>query len=182
MIAALRIVDDQVAAEERLERLARFDTLTGLVNRAEAIGRLETAVRQPRPLGTYLGVLFCDVDRFKKINDTWGHAVGDHVLAELAGRIRDGARPGDTVGRTGGDEILVLLHDIHRVDEVAEIAERVRRRAAEPIDVCGRRILVTLSIGATLALPGDSASSITTRADSAMYRPKSDHANAVVRI
>lgn len=182
LIAALRIVDDQVAAEQRLERLARFDTLTGLVNRAEAIGRLESALQQPRPLGTYVGVLFCDVDHFKDINDTWGHVVGDHVLAKLSARIRESVRPGDTVGRTGGDEILVLLPGIHGIDEVAEIAEQIRCRAAEPIHVSGKWIRATLSIGATLAFPGEAVSSIMTRADAAMYRAKLGDRDAVIRI
>ncbi len=182
LVAALRIVDDQVEAEQRLERLARFDTLTGLANRAEVIGRLESALQQPRPLGTYIGVLFCDVDHFKEINDTWGHAVGDAVLAAMAARIRGSVRQGDTVGRTGGDEILVLLPDIHSIDEVAEIAEKIRCRAAEPIHVSGNTICATLSIGATVALPGEAVSSITARADAAMYRAKLGDRNSVIRI
>ena len=80
LIAALRIVDDRVEAEEQLDRLARFDPLTGLANRAEAFGRLESALKNPRDPGPHLGVLFCDVDDFKDVNDTWGHAVGDVVL------------------------------------------------------------------------------------------------------
>ena len=182
LIAALRIVDDQVEAERRLERLARFDTLTGLVNRAEAIGRLASAMQQPRPLETYVGVLFCDVDHFKEINDMWGHAVGDHVLTTLAARIRRSVRQGDTVGRMGGDEILVLLPDVHSIDEVAAIAEKIRCRAAEPVDVAGKVISATLSIGATIALPGESVSSIMIRADAAMYRAKLGDRNAVVPI
>ena len=182
LIAALRIVDDRVEAEQQLERLARFDTLTGLANRAEAMGRLESAVERPGPPGTYVGVLFCDVDHFKDINDTWGHAVGDLVLTTLATRIRECVRHGDTVGRTGGDEMLVLLPGIHHIDEIAQIAEKIRRHAAEPIDVSGNALRATLSIGATIALPGESVSSITARADAAMYQAKLGDRNAVVRI
>ncbi|OBF60138.1 diguanylate cyclase [Mycobacterium sp. 852002-53434_SCH5985345] len=181
LIAAVRIIDEQVEAERRLERMARFDTLTGLVNRAEAISRFEAAMQKPRPLGSYVGVLFCDVDRFKQINDTWGHGVGDCVLATLAARIRGSVRGGDTVGRMGGDEILVLLPDIHSVDELAQIAEKIRRRAAEPIDVSGKWLSATLSIGATLAMPGESVDLITARADAAMYRAKLGDRNTVVR-
>lgn len=181
MIAAVRMVDDQVKAEQRLERLATFDTLTGLVNRAEAMGRLAAALEQPQPAGTCLGVLFCDVDQFKEINDTWGHGTGDLVLATLAARIRESVRRGDTVGRTGGDEILVLLPGVGSIDEVTQIAEKIRCRAAEPIDVAGEALHATLSIGATVAVPGDSVDTITARADAAMYRAKLGDKNTVVR-
>ncbi len=182
LIAALRLVDDQVEAEQRLERLARFDTLTGLANRAEAIGRLESAVEEPRTLGTYVGVLFCDVDHFKDINDTWGHGIGDAVLKTLAARIGESVRIADTVGRTGGDEILVLLPGVHGIDEAAQIAEKIRCRAAEPIHVSGNTIRATLSIGATIALPGEPVASVTSRADTAMYQAKLGGRNTVVRI
>ncbi|OBH89286.1 sensor domain-containing diguanylate cyclase [Mycobacterium sp. E2989] len=181
MIAAVRVVDDQVKAEQRLERLARFDTLTGLANRAEALGRLAAALEEPQPVGTYVGVLFCDVDHFKEINDTWGHGVGDSVLATLAARIEGSVRRGDTVGRTGGDEILVLLPGVRSADELAQIAEEIRRQAAEPIHAAGTTVSATLSIGATLALPGDSVDTITARADEAMYRAKLGDRNTVVR-
>ncbi|OBG68091.1 MULTISPECIES: sensor domain-containing diguanylate cyclase [unclassified Mycobacterium] len=181
MIAAVRIVDEQVKAEQRLERLARFDTLTGLVNRAEALGRLAAALEEPQPAGTYVGVLFCDLDHFKEINDTWGHGIGDFVLATVAARIRGSVRRGDTVGRTGGDEILALLPGVRNIDELARIAEKIRCRAAEPIRVSGNTISATLSIGATLALPGDTVDAVTARADAAMYQAKFGERNTVVR-
>ncbi|OBH84515.1 diguanylate cyclase [Mycobacterium scrofulaceum] len=181
LIAAVRMIDEQVEAEQRLERLARFDTLTGLVNRAEALGRLACALEEPQPAGTYVGVLFCDVDHFKEFNDTWGHGVGDLVLATLAARVQDSVRRGDTVGRTGGDEILVLLPGVGSIDELGRIAEKIRRRAAEPIHASGKTFSATLSIGATLALPGDSVDTITARADEAMYRAKLGDRNTVVR-
>jgi diguanylate cyclase (GGDEF)-like protein/PAS domain S-box-containing protein len=182
LIAALRIIDDQVEAEQRLDRLARFDTLTGLANRAEALGRLEAALEQPRASGTFVGVLFCDVDQFKNINDTWGHGIGDLVLVALAARICESVRAGDTVGRTGGDEILVLLPGINGVDEVAQIAEAIRCHAAEPIELSENAIYATLSIGATIALPGEHVSTITARADAAMYQAKSGTRNPVIQI
>ncbi|BAX91475.1 sensor domain-containing diguanylate cyclase [Mycobacterium shigaense] len=182
LIAALRIVDDQVEAEQRLERLARFDTLTGLVNRAEALARFRSALGRPRPSGTYVGVLFCDVDHLKQINDMWGHAAGDRVLATVAARIRGSVREDDTVGRTGGDEILVVLSDVRSIDEVAEIAEKIRSRAARPVHVSGESISVTLSIGATVAMPGELSSAIMARADAAMYQAKLGDRNRVTRI
>ncbi len=182
LIAALRIVDDRVEAEQQLERLARFDTLTGLVNRAEAIGRLESALEHPPAFGTHLGILFCDVDHFKNINDTWGHGIGDAVLTTLAARIRGSVRQGDTVGRTGGDEILVVLPGLCSIDDVAHIGEKIRCRAAEPIHESGNTIRATLSIGATIAVPGEPVSSITARADAAMYQAKLSDGNTVIRV
>lgn len=182
LIAALRIVDDQVEAQQRLDRLARFDTLTGLPNRAEVIGRLESALEQPRSPGSDLGILFCDVDHFKTINDTLGHAAGDVVLATLAARISESIRQGDTVGRMGGDEMVVLLPGVHSLDEAARIAEKIRCRAAEPIHHDGNTIQATLSIGATVSVPGESANAVTARADEAMYQAKQARRNTVVRI
>ncbi|ORV51042.1 diguanylate cyclase [Mycobacterium florentinum] len=181
MIAALRLADDQVETERRLERLARFDTLTGLANRAETMVRLEAALQEQRPAGTYVGILFCDVDHFKDINDTWGHGVGDVVLATLAARIRESVRREDTVGRTGGDEILILLPGVHGIDEVATTADKIRDRAGEPIDVGGHAIHATLSIGATIALHAEPVSSVIARADAAMYQQKSGGRDAVTR-
>lgn len=181
LIAALRLADDQVETEQRLERLAHFDTLTGLANRAETMTRLESALAQPRPAGMYVGILFCDVDHFKDINDTWGHGIGDVVLATLAERIRESVRDGDTVGRTGGDEILILLPDVDGMDEVDEIAAKIRGNAAAPIDIAGNAIRATLSIGATIALPSELVSSVMARADAAMYSEKSHDAHGVAR-
>lgn len=110
------------------------------------------------------------------------HGVGDTVLATLATRIRESVRQEDTVGRTGGDEILVLLPGIHSLDEVAQIAETIRRRAAEPIQVPGNTICATLSIGATVGLSGEAVDSITARADAARYQAKSGDRNTVTRI
>ncbi|WP_194163525.1 sensor domain-containing diguanylate cyclase [Mycolicibacterium sp. P1-5] len=180
LIAALRVVDDQVEVEQQLERLARFDALTGLANRAEALDRLQLALERPPAPGTHLGILFCDVDHFKDINDTWGHGVGDTVLTTLAARIRESVRQGDTVGRTGGDEILVVLPGLSGIDELAQIGEKIRCRTAEPIHVTGTTIYATLSIGAAIALTGEAASSLTARADAAMYQAKSGDRNAVI--
>ncbi|GJF10175.1 hypothetical protein NGTWS1803_16510 [Mycolicibacterium cyprinidarum] len=179
MIFAVRIIDEQVEVEQQLQRLARFDTLTGLVNRAEALARLETAINCSRTPGTELGVLFCDIDRFKTINDTYGHTVGDAVLWTVADRISQCVRHGDTVGRTGGDEMLVLLPGLHSLDEATQIAEKIQARTAEPIRHSGSIFHATLSIGVTLAIPGESVTNTTARADAAMYQAKHDGGNTV---
>lgn len=179
LIAAMRIVDAQVEAEQRLEQLARFDALTGLANRAEALGRLAAALEESQPAGSSVGVLYCDIDHFKEINDTWGHGIGDVVLATLATRIQKSVRRGDTVGRTGGDEILVLLPGVRSIDELTRIAEKIRCRAAEPIHASGKTVRATLSIGATLAFPGESVNTVTSRVDAAMYKAKLGARNTV---
>lgn len=181
LIASLRLADDQVETERRLERLAHFDTLTGLANRAEIMGRLESALAEPRPPGAYVGILFCDIDHFKEINDMWGHGVGDIVLATLAARIRDSVRSEDAVGRVGGDEILIVLPGVHGIDEVAEIADGIRRNSGELIDVGGNPIRTSVSVGATIAVAGEPVSSVTARADEAMYEQKRSGHNALTR-
>ncbi len=187
--AAIRDVTERRAreeqlrkAQEELERLSRTDLLTGLVNHGEMTARLEAAIRDRRFSGEHLGVLFCDADHFKVINDTWGHPVGDFVLSTVAERIRGCVRADDTVGRIGGDEMLVLLPDVHSIDEVVAIAEKIRHCVSQPIDHFGRRIQVTMSIGATLAAPDESVSAMTARADSAMYKSKRAGRNVVTTI
>lgn len=180
-IAQIIDITAQVEAEQRLERLARVDTLTGLANRAEAIARMESALEPTRNPGSHLGVLFCDIDGFKAINDTLGHAFGDLVLTTLASRVRQCVRDGDTVGRMGGDEMLVLLPGMHNIDDAIRIAEKIRRHVSEPIQESGRTIKVTLSIGAVLAASGQTASTILARADAAMYQAKARR-DAVISI
>lgn len=167
---------------DKLEQLARFDTVTGLANRAETTARFTTALESLRVSDAGLGVLFCDIDHFKDVNDTWGHAVGDAVLSTVAARIRECVSLEDTVGRIGGDEILVLLPGMKGLDEVAATAEKIRCRIAEPITQFGRTVHITLSIGATQSLPGESAAAITARADTAMYHAKQAGRNVVIRI
>lgn len=178
LIKQIADITAQVNAEQRLERLARVDTLTGLANRGEVIARLESALEPTRGRQSHVGVLYCDVDGFKGINDTLGHGVGDVVLSTLASRIRHCVRDGDTVGRVGGDEILVLLPGLHNLDEVTRIAEKIRRQAGESLVAGAQTVTVTLSIGAVLATPGQTTSTVLARADAAMYQAKI-HRNAV---
>ncbi len=178
----LREHQQLVEAQQELEQLARIDALTGLVNHAETMARIETALADPRVPGKHLGVLFCDVDHFKAINDTRGHTVGDVVLSTVASRIRDCVRGSDTVGRTGGDEMLVLLPDNDSIDQVQAIAEKIRCRVAEPIHHLGQTLNATVSIGATLAVRGESVSAMTDRADWAMYKAKQAGRNTTTAI
>ncbi len=173
----------QLQAQQQLERSARFDNLTGLASRAEAIARLESALSQPRTPGPRLGVLHCDVDHFKTVNDTWGLAAGDLVLATLAERIRGRVRGGDTVGRMGGDEMLVVLPHIHDLKNLKQIAEKIRALAHDPIPYKrGKTIEVTLSIGATLAVDDESVQTLMIRAADALNAAKQAGRNTVASV
>ena len=184
LVASMRIVDAEVAAERELERLARFDTLTGAMNRAAALTRLAAATAQPRRPGSENGVLFCDVDRFNDINDTLGHTAGDAVLSALARRITACLSSEDIVARMGGDEFLVFLPGIHDISEAATIAERIRVAAVEPIPLGDDRgaTHASLSIGVTLVLPGEDTDAFIERADTAMYAAKTSGRNKVTLI
>lgn len=177
-----RDITEVVEMRRELENLARWDQLTGLSSRAETLMRLKGALKCERSPGLEFGILFCDVDNFKTVNDTWGHAAGDVTLGTLAARIRECVRHEDTVGRMGGDEIVVLLPRIHSLDELGSLAEKIRCRAAEPIRHGDTAFNVTVSIGATLVIPGESERTAIARADLAMYESKQAGRNRVTCI
>ena len=176
--ASFRLVDAEVASQRILERRARTDELTGLLNRKEAFERIEAVSRRP---GRTDAVLWCDIDRFKVVNDTHGHAAGDTVLEALADRIRSCLRSSDDLGaRLGGDELMVFLHGVRDLEDASDIAEKLRSRAAEPIQTATGPISVTLSIGVTLAHRDESTDALIARADDAMYQAKKSGRNQVV--
>ncbi len=151
--------------------------LTGLTTVPDTLKRLEFALHNPRVPGPYLGVLFCGIDQFEAINTTWGPAFGDIVIATLAMRIRQSVRQGDTVGPIGPAETLVLLPGVHSLDNVTMVAEKIRIRAEEPLHHSGVTIHATISIGASLAIPGESESSLRTRMETAMDAARADGGN-----
>jgi diguanylate cyclase (GGDEF)-like protein/PAS domain S-box-containing protein len=172
-VATSRIVDTQVAAEQELEHLVRTDELTQLLSRKEVLQRIEAINGQHRRTGGELAVLFCDIDHFKKINDTHGHAAGDEVLRVMADRLRATLRSSDDLAaRLGGDELLIVLHGVQDLANALDLAEKLRAAAAAPIPTPAGPVHATLSIGVTLARPGESTDSIVARADQAMYRAK----------
>lgn len=180
-VATSRIVDEQVHAEEQLEHRARTDELTQLLNRKEVLSRIETLSGQSRRTGHQLGVLFCDIDRFKEINDQHGHAAGDEVLRVMAERLKKVLRTSDDLAaRIGGDELLVVLHGVQDLPNAREIAEKVRTAASVPIETPAGAIRATMSIGVTLAREGESTDTLVARADTAMYRAKQSGRNQVV--
>ena len=183
VVSSFRTIDAEVAAEKDLERRARTDELTQLLNRNEAISRIERLTAGDERTGTSVAVLFCDLDRFKEINDSRGHGAGDEVLKAAAGRLRSMLRgTDDLAARLGGDELLVVLNGVQNMENALEIAEKLRARISEPVAVDGGEITVTMSIGVAMARPGESAYSIISRADAAMYRAKLSGRDQVVPI
>ncbi|MEX0671519.1 MAG: diguanylate cyclase [Pirellulales bacterium] len=178
------------ASEERYRRLAealdhrvRIDELTNLLNRKEVLERIGAVNDQCRRTGKNVAVLLCDIDRFKSVNDTYGHAAGDAVLRAVADRIRSCLRTSDDVGaRIGGDELLVVLYGVRDLDDAVAVAKKLRGQVAKPILFAGRTISTTISIGATLVRPEETADALIARADDAMYRAKAGGRNRVVVI
>jgi diguanylate cyclase (GGDEF)-like protein/PAS domain S-box-containing protein len=164
-------------AQARLERDALHDPLTGLPNRALFLDRLALALRRAarRPAGEPpAAVLFLDLDRFKTVNDSLGHLVGDRLLVAAATRLRAVVRPADTVARLGGDEFVVLLEGLSDLAEAERVAERVQEAIAAPVLVDGRELHVSASIGIAVAGPGAEPGDVVRDADLAMYRAKSE--------
>ncbi len=131
---SFRTIDAEVALEQDLEHRARYEPLTGLLNRAELLQRLQALASGRRRRGDgRLMLLFCDLDRFKEVNDRHGHQAGDTVLRAVAERVRAVVRSGDLAGRMGGDELLVVLVGIQEAGDALAVAEKLRRSLAEPI-------------------------------------------------
>lgn len=170
--------------EAVLARRALQDPLTGLPNRTLFLDRLGIALERSRRTGAITCVLFLDVDHFKLINDSLGHATGDRVLNDLAERMRSVLRPMDTVARFGGDEFTLLFEDLSNEDEALTIAERVRRAATLPLDLEGlpeNELSVSIGI-ATAAEASASPETLIREADAAMYRAKARGGGAATRL
>ena len=153
---------------------ALHDALTGLPNRALFLDRLELSVRRARrqSVGFCCAVLFLDLDRFKLVNDSLGHLVGDRLLMAVAKRLEAALRPGDTVARIGGDEFTLLLDDIGDVHGASIVAERVQESLSAPFVVDGRELYASASIGIALVTPDRAPEDVVRDADVAMYRAK----------
>ncbi len=168
-------ISERKAVEERLRHDALHDELTGLPNRAFFSDLLHRALGRSDRNRTYaFGVLFLDVDRFKVINDSLGHVLGDELLRMIAGRVHLCIRPEDTVARLGGDEFTVLVEDIRDGSDAVRVADRIHRELTAPFNVQGREIFTSASIGIALSNTGYSRPEEMLRdADIAMYRAKS---------
>jgi len=183
IVTAFHLIDQRVATEEKLEHRARTDELTNLLNRKEVFDRIEAYGDKHPRTGHAIAVLFCDMDHFKTVNDTYGHAAGDEVLRVMADRIRGCLRSTDDLGaRVGGDELLVVLHGVQDFGNAVAIAEKLRLSAAEPVPIPGGTIQTTISIGVVLARAGEKSKALVARADEAMYRAKQTGRNQVISI
>ncbi|HSL59074.1 MAG TPA: GGDEF domain-containing protein [Acidimicrobiales bacterium] len=153
---------------------ATHDPLTGVANRAHLVGRVELALARARRTGRRVGVLFCDLDRFKEVNDTHGHDEGDRLLLEVARRLSRVVRPTDTVARFGGDEFVVLLDDVADDDDALVIARRVSAALrTPPLEVAGVERVLTTSIGVAISTARiDNPEALIRDADAALYRAK----------
>ena len=169
---SFRTVDAEVAIEAELDRRARTDELTGLINRKEVFARLETLLASSDRRRGQTAVLFIDIDKFKDINDRYGHAAGDRALCTMAGRLCQHTRRGDLIARIGGDEFLVVLTKVSSLEDAVLVAETIRQAGRLPFEADGRQLNSSFSIGVTLAAMGESIDAMVARADEAMYRAK----------
>lgn len=159
-------------AEARLAHLALHDELTGLPNRMLLVDRVERALLDARRSGRAVAVVFIDVDHFKRVNDTLGHAAGDELLTTVARRLADAARESDTVARMGGDEFVACVPGVGGTEEARTIAERLLRLAGAPVDLAGREVRVGLSAGVAVSRPGSTTSDLLRESDDALYAAK----------
>jgi diguanylate cyclase (GGDEF)-like protein/PAS domain S-box-containing protein len=173
-ILQVQDITERKQAEKQLQHAAFYDSLTSLPNRARFIENLEDALYRSRTLPNHLvAVLFLDLDRFKNINDSLGHVVGDQLLQAVAGRLQYCVRTADTVSRFGGDEFAVLLDGIGSFLEAMEIAARILKEIGRPYRLSGYDVATSASVGITLSTIGYSNTEEFLRdADTAMYRAK----------
>jgi diguanylate cyclase (GGDEF)-like protein/PAS domain S-box-containing protein len=176
MSAVANVISSAVSrnlVEAEVRHRALHDPLTGLPNRALALDRLESALARRRRDGRAVAVLLADLDQFKLVNDSLGHAAGDDLLVALAPRLHDAVRPSDTVARLGGDEFLVICEQLDGAHEAIRVAERVAHAITQPIVLATGEHFITASIGIAVADSADALPEDLLRdADAAMYRAK----------
>ncbi|MGY6500276.1 MAG: putative bifunctional diguanylate cyclase/phosphodiesterase [Acidimicrobiales bacterium] len=165
-------ITERRRAEQRLEHAALHDPLTALPNRHLLADRVDQAIRRARRRGALSAVLFCDLDKFKVINDALGHSVGDQLLVEAAHRLRASTRETDTVARFGGDEFVILTEDLADETDVGVLVGRIHEALGAPFEVVGRTMHVTASIGVALIDGTDDRDQVISHADAAMYAAK----------
>lgn len=175
LIFQIQDITDRKRAEEQLIHEAMHDGLTQLPNRSMFMDHLKISVeRAKRRKDISFAVLFLDFDRFKVINDSLGHQIGDQLLIGIARRLEKILRPGDTVARLGGDEFTILLEDINCLTEATNVAERIQVELSVPFNLGGHEVYTSVSIGIATSMTGyDHAAAVLRDADTAMYRAKS---------
>ena len=177
-MGAISDITDLKNAQLQMENLAFYDPLTSLSNRRLFKDRLSKAVAESKRRGTFIALLYLDLDQFKRINDSLGHDAGDQLLVEFAIRLQDCVRESDTVSRIGGDEFTVLLTDIDSSHGVHSIAEKILISLSRPVMLNNQEVINTVSIGITVApSDGDDDISLLRNADLAMYQAKAKGRN-----
>lgn len=173
-----RDISERKRNEERLKYMAHYDALTGLPNRTLLTDRLIQALPRLAWRKRVVAVMFCDLDRFKIVNDTLGHDVGDQLLIEVAERLKCCVREGDTVARLGGDEFVIILTDVAKPEDVNQIAQKIISCTSEPVMLEGHEVYVTASIGISISpADGETPEVLLKQADIAMYRAKQQGKN-----
>jgi diguanylate cyclase (GGDEF)-like protein/PAS domain S-box-containing protein len=164
-----------------LRRTTLTDMLTGIGNRRYLEGRLRAVIAElAHQTDTVAGLLFMDIDHFKQVNDTYGHAIGDKVLRMVAATLRHNLRTTDVLGRWGGEEFLAIIYDATSVEELRSISDKLRMLVeSSHLDVADKNLVVTVSVGATLFLPQDNPETVVRRADELMYKSKQAGRNQV---
>lgn len=180
LLGVTRNISERKQAEAKMLHMARHDPLTGLPNRALLADRLQQAMAAARRDGQVLALMFIDLDKFKPINDSLGHAVGDVLLVEVARRVRNCVRESDTVARIGGDEFVVLLRTVDSESGALAVADKIRVALSQPVCVGEHRLGVSASIGvAMFPAHGEDDLALTQHADIAMYEAKARGGDAV---
>jgi len=179
-IAGFTDISERKAAEARIERLAHHDVLTGLLNRYSLESRLEQALATARRTYVPLALMFIDLDRFKVINDTLGHQIGDKLLIEVARRMSGSVRESDIVARLGGDEFVVVLTNMEAAVDAMPVAGKILQAVGTPYEIAGNVLHTTPSIGIAI-YPGDgiNVSELMQHADAAMYHAKDKGRNNI---
>jgi diguanylate cyclase (GGDEF)-like protein/PAS domain S-box-containing protein len=180
VVVAFQDISDRRRAEARIHELAFHDTLTGLPNRRLLLDRLNQALAQAQHHGRCLALLYIDLDEFKRVNDTLGHAAGDELLRVIARRLESVVRMSDTVCRQGGDEFVVLLPELAAAEDAAEVAGKILVAVIDPVLIRGQSIVVSASLGIAIKPLdcNDDADELMRKADKAMYYAKAAGRNA----
>ena len=172
IVLTVRETTERTSLEQRLHHQAFHDHLTGLGNRQLFQDRLQHAIEGARRRGSRLALLMCDLDDFKDVNDSLGHAVGDELLVELARRLREATRASDTIVRLGGDEFAVLCEDVGNTRDAVNAARRLIDTTREPFEVAGRRLRVGMSVGVVADSGLRSSEELLRDSDVALYIAK----------
>ena len=173
MVGSVTDITDRRQHQEEMEFLAQHDALTGLPNRLLLRDRMEQAKALAMRMHSRVALMFLDLDRFKTINDSLGHPVGDALLKEVVERLKSCVRESDTISRQGGDEFIILLNDVRDSDSVSRVADKIHQRMGEPIMLGKHSLITSFSIGIALYPDdGDEFDSLLQKADTAMYHAK----------